>query len=73
MRIRVEVKPNSKAPGVEPIQGHLVVRVKEPPAEGKANEAVLRAVAGYYKVAPRDVRLVSGGSGRHKVLELPDR
>jgi uncharacterized protein len=73
VRIRVEVKPNSKAPGVEPVQGHLVVRVKEPPTEGKANEAVLRAVAAYYRVAPRDVSIVSGASGRHKVLELPDR
>jgi len=73
VKIRVEVKPNSKSPGVEPVQGHLVVRVKEPPTEGKANEAVLRAVAGYYGVAPRDVHLVSGAAGRHKVLEVPDR
>jgi len=73
MRIRVDVKPNSKAPGVEPVEDYLVVRVKEPPREGKANEAVLRAVADYYCVAQRDVRLVSGASGRRKVVELPDK
>ncbi|TFH33967.1 MAG: DUF167 domain-containing protein [Dehalococcoidia bacterium] len=73
MRVRVDVKPNSKAPGIEAVEDHLVVRVKEPPKEGKANEAVLRAVAEHYGVAQRDVRLVSGGSGRHKVIELPDR
>jgi len=72
MKIRVDVKPNSKAPGVEPVEDHLVVRVKEPPKEGKANEAVLRAVAGYYGVAQRDVRLVSGAAGRHKVIEVPE-
>jgi len=73
MKIRVDVKPNSRVPGVEPVEDHLVVRVKEPPKEGRANEAVLRAVADYYGVAQRDVRLVSGGAGRHKVIELPDR
>ena len=71
MKIRVDVKPNSKAPGIELVEGRLVVRVKEPPTEGKANEAVLRAVSDYYRVARRDVRLVSGGAGRHKVVELP--
>lgn len=73
MRIRVDVKPNSKTPGVEAVEDHLVVRVKEPPREGRANEAVLRAVAEYYGVPQRDVRLVAGGSGRHKVVELPER
>jgi hypothetical protein len=73
MKIRVDVKPNSRAPGVEPVEDHLVVRVKEPPKEGKANEAVLRAVADYYGVPQRDIRLVSGSSGRHKVIELPDK
>lgn len=72
MKIRVDVKPNSKVAFVEPVEDHLVVRVKEPPSEGKANLAVLRAVAEYYRVAPGDVRLVSGLSGRHKVVEVPD-
>lgn len=73
MRIRVEVKPNSKAPVVEAVEDHLVVRVKEPPKEGKANEAVLRAIAEHFGVARRDVRLVSGESSRRKLVELPDR
>lgn len=72
MRIRVDVKPNSKVASIEPVEDHLVVRVKEPPTEGKANLAVLRAVAEYYRVAPSDVRLVSGLSARHKVVEVPD-
>jgi len=72
MRVRVDVKPNARVPGIELVEGRLIVRVKEPPTEGKANEAVLRAVAGYYGVAPRDVHLVSGGSGRHKLVEVPE-
>jgi uncharacterized protein YggU (UPF0235/DUF167 family) len=46
--------------------------VKEPPAEGKANHAVLRAVAEYYRVAPSDVRILSGHTSRRKLLEVPD-
>ena len=72
MKIRVDVKPNAKVARVEPVEDHLVVRVKEPPKEGKANHAVIRAVADYYGVAPRDVHLLSGLSGRHKVVEVPD-
>ncbi len=73
MKVRVDVKPNSKNPGVEPVEDHLVVRVKEPPREGKANLAVARAVADYFGVAPSDVRVVSGLAARRKVVELPDR
>ena len=73
MRVRVEVKPNSKSPGIEVAAGYLIVRVKEPPKEGKATEAVLRAVAAHYGVPFRDVQLVSGATSRHKTLELPDR
>ncbi|MFW6103162.1 MAG: DUF167 domain-containing protein [Chloroflexota bacterium] len=70
MRIRVEVKPNSKVPGIEPVEDHLVVRVKEPPSEGKANSALLKAVAAYYRVAPSDVRIVSGHSSRRKLVDV---
>jgi len=73
MKVRVDVKPNSRVPGIEPVEDHLVVRVKEPPKEGKANSAVVRAVAHYFGVAPSDVRVVTGLTGRRKVLELPDR
>jgi len=72
MKIRVDVKPNAKFAGVEAVEDHLVVRVKEPPKEGKANQAVIRAVAQYYDVPPSDVRLVAGATGRHKVIEVPD-
>jgi uncharacterized protein (TIGR00251 family) len=73
VKVRVDVKPNSKMPGVEVVEDHLVVRVKEPPKEGKANEAVLRAIAEHFGVSRRDVRLVSGEAARHKVVEVPDR
>jgi len=73
VKIRVDVKPNSKVPRIESVEDHLVVRVKEPPTEGRANAAVLKAVAAYYRVALSDVRMVAGHSTRRKVLEVPGR
>lgn len=73
MKIHVDVKPNSRCPGVELVGERLVVRVKEPPKEGKANQAVLRAVAEHFGIAMRDVKLVSGEAARHKVIEIPER
>lgn len=71
MRIFVTAKPKSKVPGVEQIDDmHFVVRVKEPPTEGKANIAVAEALAGYFGVGQSRVRLVSGASSRQKAFEI---
>lgn len=70
MRIRVKIKPNAKATSVKEEQGEYAVSVKAPPAEGKANEALIRALAEHFSVARSRVRIVSGASGRRKVVEI---
>ncbi|MDZ7638651.1 MAG: DUF167 domain-containing protein [Bryobacterales bacterium] len=73
MRVDVKVKPNAKADCVElQPDGSLLVSVKAPPVDGKANEAVLRAVAGHFGVARSRVEIVRGASGRRKTLQFPD-
>lgn len=51
--------------------GALVVRVTAPPAEGRANEAVLKIVARALGLPPSAVRLVRGAKARTKVLSVP--
>jgi uncharacterized protein (TIGR00251 family) len=51
--------------------GALVVRVTAPPAEGRANEAVIRIVAKALDLPPSAVRLVRGAKARTKVLSVP--
>jgi uncharacterized protein YggU (UPF0235/DUF167 family) len=50
--------------------GVLVVRVREPATDGRANRAVVDAVAGALGVARRAVRIVGGAASRRKVVEV---
>jgi hypothetical protein len=51
----------------------LHVWVTEPALEGRANRAVLRAVAETLDVAPSSVTLVRGERAREKVFEVATR
>ena len=48
----------------------LQLRVREPPADGRANAAVIRAVARWAGVAQSRVAIVSGATARHKLVEI---
>jgi uncharacterized protein (TIGR00251 family) len=70
MRIQVKVTPNSKVEEVSQKEDKFLVRVKEPPKEGKANRAVIRLLANYFKVPQHSIRVVSGLGNRNKVIEI---
>ena len=44
----------------------LKVRLKEKATDGKANDALIEFLAAHYRVAKRDVRIVSGLKSRQK-------
>ena len=71
MRISVKAKPNSHEEKVEQIaEGEFVVSVKEPPVKGLANDAIIRALAEYFKVSKFQVRITSGWTSRQKIIEI---
>ncbi|MEI7011856.1 DUF167 domain-containing protein [Leptospira licerasiae] len=73
MKIQVRVKPNSKKPSVTKAEdGVWIVAVKEPATEGKANDAVVRAVAEELGLAPSKVKILRGEKGKLKLLEVYD-
>jgi len=70
MKIFVEAKPGSKNEGIEQVdEKHFVVRVKELPIQGRANRAIIKALAKYLSIAPSRITLVSGFSSKQKVFE----
>ncbi len=81
-RIAVRVMPNARrsevvgweaAPSDLPgFDRMLRVRLAAPPAEGKANDELVRFLARESGVARGDVRIVRGASSRLKVVEVPD-
>lgn len=71
MKIEVHAKPRAHEERVEKIdETHFVVAVKEPPVQGRANAAIVRALAAHFKVAPSRVRIVSGHTSRQKLIEI---
>jgi uncharacterized protein (TIGR00251 family) len=70
-RITLRVTPGSPRPGIAGrTDGAWKVRVGAPPADGRANAALVRLLAAALGVAPRDVAIVAGHGGRDKVVAL---
>lgn len=71
MKIIVTVKPRSKKAYVRKIdETNFIVSVKEPPVDDKANEAVVKALAEYFRIPVYQIMIVSGQTGKKKVIEL---
>lgn len=71
VRLRVRLTPRASREEVtlKP-DGTLVVRVSAPPVDGRANDALERAVASALRVAPSRVRLVRGARSRDKTVQI---
>lgn len=71
--LKIKVKPNSKQQilQTEP-DGSLIVHLKSPPIEGKANQELIQFLAKSFKVSKSDIKIKSGLSSRHKLVEVPD-
>ncbi len=71
MRLFIKVKTRSKKPGVEKLdENNFVVKVKEAPIEGSANEAVIRALAENLNIASWRIKILSGLTSSNKVIEI---
>ena len=69
--VEIRVIPRARRRGVE-LQpgGGLVVRVTEPPEDGRANDAVIEALAKHFGVKRSAVRILRGASSRRKVIAI---
>ncbi|HET9784512.1 MAG TPA: DUF167 domain-containing protein [Terriglobales bacterium] len=77
MRVVVRAKPGARKNAVEPLppaagstQPRYAVAVTAPAADGRANRAIERALAGHLGLPPSRVRIVLGFTAREKVAEI---
>ena len=70
--VEVRVKPGSKkGPMVQPsLDGNLLVYVRQPAVDGKANRAVVELLADYFGVSKTNVQIISGMTSRHKRFKI---
>jgi len=67
----LHVQPGAKKTSVAGLHGDaLKIRLAAPPVEGRANEALLRFIADFFKVPLRNVQLKQGEQSRHKRVEV---
>jgi len=70
-QLHIIVKPNSKVPSIhEGLDGTLLVSVKEPPQEGKANEAVVASLSKYLHINKSSIRIIKGHKTKYKTIEI---
>ena len=71
MKQSVTVKTGARTEKVErQADGSLRLSVHAPPVEGRANDAAIRLLAGFFSVPRSGIRLVSGVRSKHKIFEI---
>ncbi|OHB16534.1 MAG: hypothetical protein A2431_04300 [Candidatus Zambryskibacteria bacterium RIFOXYC1_FULL_39_10] len=59
-----------KEPGGSKEKEWFIISVKEPPVSGKANTAIIKLLAEYFKISSSNITLSSGASSKNKVFEI---
>ncbi len=71
MKIFAQVKVKAKEEKVEKIDAsQFTVFVKETPEKGKANQAVVRALAKYFNKPKDNIKIIRGLKSKRKIVEV---
>ncbi len=71
MKIYVTAKPNARENKVEKHDDvHFTVSVQAAPVQGKANAAVIEALAAYFDISKSRVVILRGQTSREKIIEI---
>ncbi|HEX6661926.1 MAG TPA: DUF167 domain-containing protein [Sphingomicrobium sp.] len=75
--LAVRVTPRSSKTGISGWRAgadgraELEVRVAEPPADGAANDAVVKLLAKALGISRSEIAIISGATSRHKRVAVP--
>ncbi|GBE03751.1 hypothetical protein BMS3Abin09_00672 [bacterium BMS3Abin09] len=71
LTLSIKVEPRSSKSGiVGPYGNALKVKLTSPPIEGKANKELIEVLAKGFRIAKKDVEIVSGQSSKNKIVKL---
>ena len=71
MKVSVLVKTNSKIESVTTDEnGSLIVKVRTPPIDGKANNRVIELLAEHFDKPKSSIKILHGTSGKKKIFEI---
>lgn len=69
--LSVKVKPNAKQQHIQTAEdGSLVVHLKSPPVDGKANAELIELLAKEFNVSKSRIQIKSGLSSKLKRIEI---
>jgi uncharacterized protein (TIGR00251 family) len=73
MRFNLKVIPHaSRSEMIVEENGDLKVKVQEPPADGRANKAVIQLLARHFKVPKNRIKIIAGERSPQKIIEVFD-
>lgn len=68
--IQVKVIPNAKKAEVIKEKDFYKVKVNAPAIEGKANKAVIKSLADYFKIKPKQISIIKGEKNSLKTIAI---
>lgn len=73
MRITVHAKTRARTEVVEQLSpGNFKIAVKQPPIDGKANDAIIQLLSEYFDVPKSAIVLKSGHTAKIKIFDIED-
>lgn len=70
-RISVKIIPNAKKEEIiKEGANYFKVKVRAPAIEGKANEALIEALANYFDISKNSIKIARGEFARNKIVEI---
>jgi hypothetical protein len=69
MIINIKVIPRAKRTLVKD-GDPLRVYVNQPPEDGRANDAVIKLLAGHFKIPKSKIKILKGEKSREKIIEI---
>ncbi|AGH94745.1 DUF167 domain-containing protein [Pseudobdellovibrio exovorus] len=71
MKLKVLIQPNAKkSEAIGLHDGAVKIKIKAPPVDGAANEALIAFISKTLSIPKKNVTILHGHTGRNKLLEI---